>query len=348
MTARLTAVDVLRGCAILLVVQHHLFGGFTRLPTYMAHPWLFAVPANGYYGVNLFFVLSGFVLFLPSVRADRRVLVWNDVARFYRRRAWRLFPLYYASVVVAFLLATGWTWPSGRLWWTLGLVVSFLFQFSRWQFFPSFNPVLWSLAVEVSFSVLVPFLAVLCLRIGIWRVVPAAVASAAAVRALGVALGVSLPMTDGVLGRLDDFVVGMAAAWTYARGTPPRRPFAWLVFAIVTLQLGCMLADVWRVGGQTFARVVCIPVLLDAGMFALLRGALALSWTSRWRPLEAVGRMSYSLYLWHVVIRDQMFAVWGREPLRGARYLLVLFAVSAATYRWIERAGVRMSASRPA
>lgn len=336
MTGRLATIDLLRGVAILLVIHHHIWGGFTPASWLVDRPPYLAVLANGAYGVNLFFLLSGFVLFLPYVQAEARAVRWDEVARFYRRRGRRLLPLYYVSVAVAFLLQVGWSGPSKGALEELAFVATFLFQFSEGHFFPRLNPVLWSLGIEVAFSLLLPFLAVACLRIGMLRAVLAAVALAMLTRWIGTAWSPSLSLTNSVLGRLDDFVVGMAAAWTFVHWPPARRPWLWIASGLVTIQLACMASDAWILRHE-WLRAVLVPDALSVGAFALLRGMLAPTLATPWRGIQLIGRMSYSLYLWHVVVRDQMFPLVGvRSPGRLALYFVLLFGFSALTYRFVE------------
>jgi peptidoglycan/LPS O-acetylase OafA/YrhL len=339
-TERLPAIDLLRGVAIAFVLVHHLYGGFIRAPIFLEHPVLLAIPANGFYGVNLFFVLSGFVLFLPMVRRDAAPVGGAELARFYRRRARRLLPLYYLSAAVAFALAVGWAWPSAEQWRTLASVVTFTFQFEGARFFPNFHPVVWSLAVEVSFSIVMPFLAVLWLRVPTPYVLGTIVAATTVTRCLGMALGPVMPLVSGLPGRLDDFAVGMTAAWAYARRPPPARPWIWIAGGIVLVQLGCLTSDVRT--GTLFLRATVVPWLLVTGFFAIVRGALVVARPTSMRALQVAGRMSYSLYLWHLMLRDLMMPVVAFAPRTPVGlYVVTLFAVSALSYRWIEFGHVR-------
>lgn len=338
MTARLAAVDLLRGIAILLVVHEHVTCKFIPFASRWAHPVLTAMPTTGYYGVNAFFVLSGFVLFLPWVSTDvpRPVGVW----RFYRRRALRILPLYYLTLAVAFV---AWEQPPRGAWWHLGLVATFLFQFTELHFFPRFNPVLWSLGVEVMFSALLPLLAAAFRRVGAVRVVAPVVALALGTRFVGVALGGVLPITDGVAGRLDDFVVGMAAAWVYVRAAPPRAPWLWIATGVALYQLGCQWSNVWQmqaalgVPGARELRALVAPELVSVGIFALLRGLSAPTVRIGGAALQAIGRMSYSIYLWHLVVREVLFPVHGVQSLGDLLgYTAVLLGLSVLTYRGVE------------
>lgn len=343
--SRLGSVDALRGVAILLVIYHHMFGVFTPMgwhaPTVATQPIpLFAVLANGAYGVNLFFFLSGFVLFLPYARTQRHPLRADALRRFYRRRARRLLPLYYVSVAVAYVTQAGFSLPTRQALWELALTGTFLFQFSEAHFFPSFNPALWSLAIEISFSALLPFLAAALIRFGAARVVSMAVVIAVLTRWYGAATGPSLALINSAFGRLDDFAIGMAAAAVFIRWTPPRGVVGWIAGGLAALQLGFMLADSLALNGFMVARAVVPVELVSLGGFLLLRGMLAAEHAGAAvapAVLQLIGRMSYSLYLWHLVARDAMFHTADDfTVLALAAYFLVLFSLSAFTYRFIE------------
>ena len=71
--------------AILLVMYHHIIS----IDVVRHVPYLFG---QGWLGVNLFFALSGFVLFLPYRMHERTLESWSDVKAFYVRRFFRLYP----------------------------------------------------------------------------------------------------------------------------------------------------------------------------------------------------------------------------------------------------------------
>ena len=100
---KLGVINGLRGFAILAVIYHHVFSrftgpgfgsfelaGITFLPlTHLANGWL---------GVNLFFILSGFVLSYPYFLQNRDFASAEEIKRYYIHRAKRLLPLYYFSI----------------------------------------------------------------------------------------------------------------------------------------------------------------------------------------------------------------------------------------------------------
>jgi len=92
------ALDGLRGIAILLVLLHHMT---LYRPDQGVDRWIAVMPLSGWIGVDLFFVLSGFLItgILLDTRTSR-----NYYSSFYARRALRIFPLYYLCLVIGLVL----------------------------------------------------------------------------------------------------------------------------------------------------------------------------------------------------------------------------------------------------
>src|SRR6188474_1303151 len=98
MHAFVPALDGLRGIAIILVLLHHLT---IYRPESGVDAWIAGVPLFGWSGVDLFFVLSGFLItgILLDARNSPRYF-----SSFYGRRALRIFPLYYAVLTIVMIL----------------------------------------------------------------------------------------------------------------------------------------------------------------------------------------------------------------------------------------------------
>jgi len=150
---RLGFINGLRGFAILAVVYHHFFSRFTPkslgaidIGGLSVSPYtpLF----NGWLGVNLFFVLSGFVLALPYFDGRRDFSKPGHTRWFYKQRAHRLLPLYYFSVIIAMILARRIT-MADEPFRDLLLMATVTFNFNEATYSPVYNWVLWSLGLEV-------------------------------------------------------------------------------------------------------------------------------------------------------------------------------------------------------
>lgn len=142
--ARFRAVDVLRGIAALTVLFSHYFPYWNRY----AEPNPVLVPnAVGYYAVGLFFVISGFVIFITLERCE-------TVADFAVLRFSRLFPVYWASLAI--VAALGVLLFGQTLW--LGGVAANATMLQQFVGIEHLDNVYWSLEVELTFYVLVALL----------------------------------------------------------------------------------------------------------------------------------------------------------------------------------------------
>jgi peptidoglycan/LPS O-acetylase OafA/YrhL len=331
-------LDGLRGVAILAVMAFH--GGLIR---------------GGFLGVDLFFVLSGFLITtLLLEERDRTGAI--HLGRFYVRRALRLLPALFALVIACSIVVvlTGGPEEAG-IFGSAALWV--IFYLANWaSFFGYPLHVLrhaWSLAIEEQFYLLWPGLLVLLARV-----------TASRARLLGVVVA---GVAASVLLRLWQWVAPDAVAQLYAR--LDWRGDALLVgCALGVLTTGNWLpasrtTRAWLLGGSLAAAAVLAAAFLGASWDALyMRGGgatlVALSaaalivqvlvapagWIARllaFRPLVRTGRISYGLYLWHFPI---FFALSGLayQSIHPAlpRVLLaavVTFLVAEASFRLLER-----------
>ncbi|MFG0318464.1 MAG: acyltransferase family protein [Planctomycetota bacterium JB042] len=350
---KLPVVNGLRGVAIVGVVLYHLLSQFTEPGTSV----LDTLVENGWMGVNLFFVLSGFVLALPYFEGRRAMDGEADAVRFLRRRARRLFPLLWVNFAVALGLVAAGIAPlpvdfaSDRFLFDLFFYATATFVFVPDLYYPPPNWVLWSLGLEVWFSAVFPLLLVLVRRVGIGAVVGGAFGVAFLVRVLGeqhyggVFNGVEGAQLDAIkdsfVGRIDEFVAGIGVAWFHGRGRRAGRAAIPLLVAGAALVGFAM--DRWDAVHLGQLDRDLVPALYDlttVGFALVLLGALGLPEASRRvlanPPLQLLGMMCYSLYVWHGVL---IFVVFADRPFSAgaaAAYGAALLAVSAVTYRWIE------------
>jgi peptidoglycan/LPS O-acetylase OafA/YrhL len=151
---RMPELDTIRGIAVLLVVFFHGFGFRYGLQGLSGFPKLFvAATLPGWMGVNLFFVLSGFLI--TGILLDTKSRA-DYYRRFYVRRALRILPLYYAVLLLlAILTRTGWVNRQAS-WAYLSLSFFYLSNVTELFGVLSQYTVLWSLAVEEHFYLLWP------------------------------------------------------------------------------------------------------------------------------------------------------------------------------------------------
>ena len=334
-------LDGLRGIAIVLVVWVHTvaFLAPAGLPTWARLP-------GGGFGVELFFVLSGFLittLLLEERARSGRI----SIRGFYGRRARRLFPAAFATLVawsVAWLLGGG----SAR---ALARSVVVVLTYSTDYFKNEHRDVIvglghfWSLAVEEQFYFVAPVILLVLLRrrVPLGWIAGGAAATAAVVVAWRSVLLASHPVGDVAFradARCDGLLLGVALAAAWKAGmvrTARLGPAALVGFLALAVLTPPAVID-----GQAGSLVSAFAVVLAGVMVAsvLAPGRLADWMSASW--LRYIGRISYSLYLWHVPV---IVFVWSRlAASAGARMVVAVvasFAVAALSRRFVEEPFLR-------
>src|SRR5260370_2543812 len=157
----IAVLDGLRAIACLIVMSYHisLIGVDTHLwdPFSPSYPFFGSIVYTGAMGVPLFFVLSGFLLFMPYAKALLSVKAnWPSTRSFYLRRASRIIPAYYVCLfLLVFLSHTEYLHPAR--WADLGLFLAFFME-SGAATYQKLNGPFWTLCVEWLFYMLPPLL----------------------------------------------------------------------------------------------------------------------------------------------------------------------------------------------
>ncbi len=351
-TRKIPLINGLRGIAILGVVLHHLYGEVIVQGD--AIYWLGPIPVspltlitNSYQGVALFFMLSGFVLTLPYIQQRRTMLGAADIFTFFRRRALRLFPLYIVALIIGLTLIA----PPANfsdLATQVPLYITGIFTFTERHFFPDANFVLWSLGLELLFSLLFPFILICMQKFGVWKMITGLCIVALIARIFGVFMiqevgaaelfpGTTTPAFNHIFCRIDDFVLGMGLAVLYVR-QPQLRALWFYILGFLSLLVGCTLRDL-SVGVLPLAVQPFSNTFVNLGMFALITTMLLQPkriWTLLLenRPLQLIGLMCYSIFVWHGVLIFPLQA--STDLLHLALYTVVVCVVSFLSYRYIE------------
>lgn len=151
-------LDGVRGVAIIFVLAFHInLMTQEKVLDWYAHTLVMSILTAGGTGVTLFFVLSGFLLFMPYAKALLFVGRWPLARSFYLRRALRIIPAYYFSLFVLILL-TQRQYLSLAFWPRLVLFLTFFMDSSRGTF-RQINGPYWTLAAEWQFYMVLPLLA---------------------------------------------------------------------------------------------------------------------------------------------------------------------------------------------
>lgn len=350
---KLAVINGLRGIAVLGVIYHHIGEPFTPAgwqTWQIAGLQLFpgTILTNGWMGVKLFFLLSGFVLFLPYCQGKRQLETKSEIWEFYRRRADRLVPLY-ALVVLVGLSHTLMPEGPGRVVMWIVMMGTLLFPLHPRTFIPQPNWVLWSLGTEIYYSIIFPAIVKVINRFGMAKLLVGSFAISLAVRFAALKFGfadVKSPYMDflsvSLPACLDDFAAGNLLCWLYVKQIRPRQ--AWMTplmlgGGIVILFLAGQLCDAWQLGMLPSIWKPWLATILQVGFFLTSYGLLLqpAGWLARivacW-PLQMAGLMCFSLYVWHSVPIN--FVAGDRSPMALLAYTLLVIPLSWITYRYIE------------
>ena len=343
---RLLDIQGLRGIAVLAVVVFHaglpLPGGFT--------------------GVDMFFVISGFVI-TAMLEREYRATGTVRLGRFFARRVRRLGPALAVVVIVTVLLSVVVSVGMAQLAAQTGIAAALIsanivIARTTGDYFDAAaasNPLLhtWSLAVEEQFYLVFPFV----LLGGWWLgrrsrrpLAALALVAAVGVISLVVALADAAGLLEGIvpatlvgyygpLGRVWEFAVGAALALAVAAGF---RLGARAAVAASLLGAVLLLAGFVVISGAVATPGVStlLPVM---GTALLILGSTAASPTTgvrgllRSRPLVVLGDLSYSWYLWHWPV-----VVFTAALLPGQPWAVIVAAAASllpaiASYRWVEQ-----------
>jgi peptidoglycan/LPS O-acetylase OafA/YrhL len=294
-TARRLDLDVVRGIAILLALGWHFSWARSGNAVLDALQW----PGRqfGWAGVDLFFVLSGFLMGQLVLRERARTGRF-DGRRFTARRALRLWPVLYVFLAVHAVFGDE---PVGSYLWQNALHVQ--------NYAGTSLAHLWSLAVEEHFylllAVLVPLFA---RRRGSVRplvvVLLGVLVASLALRGIGVATGVSdVQLQWRTHFRMDALAAGVLLA--VLRVHAPARferlvQWRWL-WAVLTTAGVWFLATVPKSSALGSTLGYTVAYLTGAAFLLFVHGA---AWVPRagWatRPMAALGRYSYGIYIWHI------------------------------------------------
>jgi peptidoglycan/LPS O-acetylase OafA/YrhL len=363
-------LESMRGIAVLLVFSFHV-DRYVLLVRTDDPSLLYSFVRMGHTGVDLFFLLSGFLLSLPFIAYG---LGGKPVSlrAYFARRALRILPLYWAAVIFAAVMKAS---TIGDLAHAIPYLL-FLngFGLASGDFRPYSDSGWWSLATEAQFYVLLPLLG-FCLRTRRGRLVGIALLAlytvayvAMVTRQFGMPnVAAQMAMLTSVLARGPLFLCGIsAAALYYTRGELIRTRLArvaWLrnggadaLFIACVVALGVFLQRIYAIGPERQMRPPDQPwhigngllwacILLVILLFPL-RSKLAICNS----VLSRIGVLSYSIYMIHAPFMQ--YALYGARQLMkpvglfdslSATWAVVAvlavccYGLSTLTYRYIEK-----------
>jgi exopolysaccharide production protein ExoZ len=310
---KLPGIQIARSIAALSIVYFHSWTALDRFPKETAYPlpWL---SQYGWLGVDLFFAISGFVICMVVSKPG------FAPGPFVAKRAFRLYPLWLATLTLFAILAWVWRGPLptetvGYFFYSASLLPT--------ENFP-FYDIGWSLQHEMLFyflaSAIVPFF-------GRWGLLILLSISAAAYHAI------AMPWFPGHFAMYHgEFLAGCLAFLVFPR---------WRFGPLIPLAIGCVSLWYFTFGWGGRA-------LFPVPLFFLIVGAATLRLTSNGftKAAVALGDASYSIYLVHplvlVVVKAATLKIataattWLEEPIRLACFLIVV-VLSLLSWHYFER-----------
>jgi len=325
LSGRLPGLDGLRGCAILMVMAVHFVGNAT--PRTPADQVVLKLASYGLLGVDLFFVLSGFLItgLLLDAKGDPHYF-----RNFYARRTLRIFPLYYAVLAILFvLLPAVVALPPAleesrvRQAWLWTYTANFLIASESSWALPYVSH-FWSLAIEEHFYLVWPLVVFAVRRRTLERICLSVITGALALRIALSLQGVS-EISISVLTpcRLDAICAGaFLAAFARREGGPAllaRRSRTLLLLAGGAAFVVSAFCAATRSGleilhpirGTLYAIFFAAVVLLSAGRPE--EGLLARAFQGRW--LRMFGKYSYGLYVYQGIVAFHLIQMHAQDRL---------------------------------
>ena len=334
--AHLPALDGLRGIAILVVMVMH----FTFVAPGSPSEHLFAgIIRSGWVGVDLFFVLSGFLI--TGILVDSR-LKENYFRTFYMRRAVRIFPLYYAFLFLLFVILP-WLKPGSSLaengtdpqLWAWAYLNNVLMAREGWEGVSAHTTHLWSLAIEEQFYLVWPLIVWSATRQTLIRICAVLIVAAWATRlslfySTGMGIGgyllfparMDALVFGGVLALLVREPAGVAGMVRFIRPATALAMtalFATVAWTVLKYPPGTYLPPL-DLHVQLFG-YPAVALLSGAGLVAALdRSTYPRLNQMLCSPiLMRFGKYSYGLYILHILLRD---LAWNRLFAGGTPVLL--------------------------
>jgi peptidoglycan/LPS O-acetylase OafA/YrhL len=311
-------LDHLRGLAAMIIFMFHLYHYFYHHWQPNPDAWFMGLIVEGHTGIGLFFVLSGFIFMLIRLNASE-MHYWD----FMRNRFLRIFPLFLLVFFVAISIGRNdFRAPD----------VLYLF-FSNLGQAPTSNQFItgaaWSISVEFTFYAIFPFIALAAINKGIWYL-PRLILILLLFK-LGAYAFSELPKHmyySTLLGRLDQFLIGMLGASLYLPLVKRQKLAEWYWLPIAAFVcwagVGVMAHDFSYLSNVQKDPFWIIWPTLEALLWlgivlTYLRSAVVIPKLIN-KLLELMGQVSYSWYLLHTLV----LALWLHlfEPIRTGFFML--------------------------
>ncbi|MFE4572727.1 acyltransferase family protein [Paenibacillus chitinolyticus] len=373
-------LDGIRAIAVLMVFIYHAWGN-SGIPKLNIFGWdITFLLSWGHPGVNLFYVLSGFLLFIPFANYyynANKCVIQPSLKKYFIRRALRILPVYYVFLVLNILLTNNVTILS-----TEGVKKLFINIFFLQGFFPEhmINGVTWTLSNEVQFYILLPFIARYFIGRRALIAFPATLALVIIYRI--VCFFIYTPNIDSIdwkyyylteyniLGCIDNFTIGMTiSSIFYYKKIGKNRHIDNLIISaryltwLTPLFFGMLFYTYysWRFkqnshfswfffsfGFDFFLYILFALIFL----YVLFHKSLLTTFLSN-TYLRIIGVIGYSVYIWHLPLMDSLNKTnfinsaegWGKFYRLIPFSLLVILPFSFFMFILVEKYFIDLSSS---
>jgi peptidoglycan/LPS O-acetylase OafA/YrhL len=331
---RSSALDAIRGVAILQVFTWHFLAGLAT--KYLGiFGSLFSLTWSG---VDLFFVLSGFLIggiLIRNVGAE------NYFRVFYARRFLRIAPLYGLLMLIYFSFH-----PENFGWEYIGFYQNFV-----WAAAHTYGPAgemapTWSLAIEEQFYLVLPLLVLLVRPARLPWVCAGLIICAPLFRLACHLSGNSHAAYLLLPARMDALLLGVVLAWAKANDYQDR---ARLISRIAILPLGlAMLGMAFAHRNPLDPLISIVGCSIVAGFYACVVAlVIPIQGTNRWlAPLSWAGLGAYSIYLFHVIIGYRAYEIFGPHLTALVAMAVSISVIAFACWKLIESPLIRYGHAR--
>ena len=359
----------LRGIAAILVFLHHYDALNPGIRLDLVVPVIGSMlqfPLGfGFTGVDVFFVLSGFLLGLPFARSALAGGPKIALGNYFKRRALRVFPAYYAQLVILLIFTTWFvTWKPQTITTLFAHLVMF-FNIGPQPVTPIVG-LWWTLPVEMSYYLLLPLLRPL-MRPRLWLITLLIGISLSIVYRIWAAthFGALSPhhvvlAASQIPGTISEFLLGTSAAILVVKRNLSQkpRPPAWLLDLVfigsAVLVYNWFIQVVfpnnvafWLGHWSMIVNPLVVGLIFSSMVLSLYWGSRIGTWLLANRVVYFLGMISYSLYLWHFVVMQQLQLVAGDmyfawpPIIRFLVSFIAVLCVSTASYFLVEKRFVR-------
>jgi len=349
---RVPELDGIRAIAIWMVLLAHATLGFPNAPGALASvpSPVMQIIGHGWLGVDLFFLLSGFLITGILIDTKERPRYFRN---FYIRRALRIMPLYFTVIIV-------WSffYENSRQYFILSSLFGANFSDLLRIHEPHGPGVLWSLAVEEHFYFVWPVIVLLLSRRRLLLVSALIFLATPVLRGIFAATGMR---ADAIYAlswfRFDGLAAGaMMAIWAKSSWFSLRSAKKIAGIALASLVVISVVGMRFGIFGTATVSAVALrytqAYLFFCALFVLVVAQRGAAWTSplRWRFMQLTGALSYCLYLIHLSIGDgyeywlkasgvsavDRFGPTGAVLVRTAVMIVASFGIAMVSRRVLE------------